>query len=210
MISASRFFVSDRLRKGPLVLRGSEFLFMVRVSRHQAGDKVTLFDGTGREAEPTIKHASRDAATLTVGKVITVPDGSGRCHAKRSPVSVTDRTGCGTGSDPDYSAEHRTYCNKIRYSIITASRQSGRSRLMEVESQMLWRQFVGSKLMGAGTTVAHPGGASLSEALAESIDAVTTAAPRGKSKQQTPTVVAVAGPDAGLTVEEISAVVTHV
>ena len=73
---------------------------------------------------------------------------------------------------------------------------------------MSWSQFAGSKLMGAGTVVAHPGGAPLSEALPQSVSAVTSASARGNGERTSP-MVAVAGPDAGLTVEEISAAVTH-
>jgi 16S rRNA U1498 N3-methylase RsmE len=50
MSRASRFFIPAKLKKGPLTLQGSEFHFMVRVSRHQAGETVRLFDGTGRES----------------------------------------------------------------------------------------------------------------------------------------------------------------
>ena len=223
MISASRFFISDPLRKGPLVLQGSEFQVMVRVSRNQAGDIVTLFDGTGREAEATIKHVSRDAATLTVGKVTIVPEDPGpqlilavaMPSAARSVRLIEQAVELGVTqliplSTARTVAPARGFSlEKVQDSIVTASRQSGRSRLTTVEPQMSWSQFISSKLMGAGTIVAHPGGAPLSEALAQSVDAVMTAAPPGESKQQTPTVVAVAGPDAGFTVEEIIAVVTH-
>ena len=222
MISASRFFISDPLRKGPLVLQGSEFHFMVRVSRHQAGDIVSLFDGTGQEAEATVKHVSRDAATLAVGKVVTVPEGPGpqlilavaMPSAARSVRLIEQAVELGVTrliplSTARTVAPARGFSvEKVRDSIVTASRLSGRSRLMEIESQMSWSQFAGSKLMGAGTVVAHPGGAPLSEALPQSVSAVTSASARGNGERTSP-MVAVAGPDAGLTVEEISAAVTH-
>jgi 16S rRNA U1498 N3-methylase RsmE len=47
MNRASIFFISAKLKKGPLTLQGAEFHFMVRVSQHQTGETVTLFDGTG-------------------------------------------------------------------------------------------------------------------------------------------------------------------
>lgn len=222
MNRASIFFISAKLKKGPLTLQGSEFHFMVRVSRHQTGETVTLFDGTGREAEAEIKHVSRDAARLLVGKVVTVPESPGpqlvlavsMPSAARAVRLIEQAVELGvTRLIPLHTA--RTVppargfsLEKIQDSIVSASRLSGRSRLMEVDSQMSWSQLLTSKLMGPGTIVAHPGGASLNEALPQAVNAAASAGSPGNGKRILP-VVAVAGPHAGLTIDEIIAAVTH-
>ena len=69
----SRFYVDDKLKSGKLSLDGAEFHHMVRVTRHQVGDTVRLFDGKGREADAEVTFISRHSATLKVGKVETLP-----------------------------------------------------------------------------------------------------------------------------------------
>jgi len=45
----ARFFLEEGLRPGPLSFSGAEFHHMVRVTRHQVGDSVCLFDGAGAQ-----------------------------------------------------------------------------------------------------------------------------------------------------------------
>jgi 16S rRNA (uracil1498-N3)-methyltransferase len=85
---------------------------------------------------------------------------------------------------------------KVQDSIVSASRLSGRSRLMKVDSQMSWSQFLTSKLMGPGTIVAHPGGAPLNEALPQAVNAAASAGSPDNGKRI-------------LTIDEIIAAVTH-
>jgi 16S rRNA U1498 N3-methylase RsmE len=61
MNRASIFFISAKLKKGPLTLQGAEFHFMVRVSQHQTGETVTLFDGTARDGKRKRKRKRKSS-----------------------------------------------------------------------------------------------------------------------------------------------------
>lgn len=218
MVVASRFFVSDRLKKGTMAFEGSEFHHMVRVTRHQVGDSVVLFDGAGREAEAKIEHISRHAATLKVGKVATLPEEPGPYlilavampKASRSQTLIEKAVELGVSKVIPLTTSRsvvdprRSKLDQLRNNIIAASKQCGRSRLMEVGDVVPWADFVASDLMGAGTAVAHPGGVPFNESLVSSIVAGS-----GRKKATTDTLVGVIGPEGGFTVEEVTQAVTR-
>jgi 16S rRNA (uracil1498-N3)-methyltransferase len=69
-----RFKVDPPLAPGPVVLHGEEARHLRVVLRAQAGDRVRLFDGEGREAEAEIAGIGRDEVTCRVaGAVRVVP-----------------------------------------------------------------------------------------------------------------------------------------
>jgi len=217
---ASRFFVTDRLKKGTLSFEGAEFHHMVRVTRHQVGDTVLLFDGVGREAPAEIEHISRHAATLKVGRVETLPVEPGLYlvlavampKATRAVTLVEKAVELGVSKIVPITTSRSVVdprpskLDQLRNNIIAASKQCGRSRLMEVGSVLTWSQFVSSNLLGSGTAVAHPGGVPFNEGLVRSILPVTKS---GNKKGDVDTLVAVVGPEGGFTVEEITQTVTR-
>lgn len=61
-----------RLRSGPLEIDGpNEHHYLFRVRRLATGDRVTLFDGEGREAPAIVEAVTATCATLAVGDVVT-------------------------------------------------------------------------------------------------------------------------------------------
>ena len=162
---ASRFFVTDRLKKGTMAFEGSEFHHMVRVTRHQVGDNVLLFDGAGREAEALIEHISRHAATLKVGKVETLPVEPGPYlvlavampKASRAVTLVEKAVELGVSKIIPITTSRSVVdprpskLDQLRNNIISASKQCGRSRLMEVGEVITWSQLVSSDLLGEKT-----------------------------------------------------------
>jgi len=218
---ASRFFVTDRLKKGTLSFEGAEFHHMVRVTRHQVGDTVLLFDGVGREAPAEIEHISRHAATLKVGKVETLPVEPGPYlvlavampKSTRAATLVEKAVELGVSKVIPITTSRSVVdrrpskLDQLRNNIIAASKQCGRSRLMEVGSVVTWSQFVSSDLLGPGTAVAHPGGVPFNEGLVQSM--LPTAKPAKKAGNVVDTLVAVVGPEGGFTVEEITQTVTR-
>lgn len=216
----ARFFVDDRLKAGTMAFEGAEFHHMVRVTRHQVGDTVRLFDGKGREANAKIEFVSRHAATLKVGKVETVPEETGpqlviaaaMPKASRSAWLVEKAVELGVKKiiplktarsvvDP-----RRSKLDTLQQNIISASKQSGRSRLMEIGDVTSWSDFLAKMDPANITTVAHPGGAPFSEGLVDEMIAEQSTA---KKKSGSPTVVVAIGPEGGFTVEEITQAATR-
>src|SRR5579871_4235578 len=64
-----RFFVNGPLQPGPLRLGGAEAHHLVHVLRVEAGQVVTLFDGSGFEAVGEITGEDRGEVELTVREI---------------------------------------------------------------------------------------------------------------------------------------------
>ncbi len=211
---SSRFFVEGRLKAGTMAFDGPEFHHMVRVTRHQVGDTVRLFDGAGKEADALIEFTSRHSATLKVGKVETVPEEEGphlilgvaMPKATRGTTLVEKAVELGVSKIvPIKTARsvvdpRRSKLDNFRQNVIAASKQCGRSRLMEVADTVEWSSFVSQYMADSPSLVAHPGGVPFKEGLIH--DLLET---KRRTKNKPDTLVVAIGPEGGFTVEEISA-----
>lgn len=219
----SRFLIENDLRSGTISCDGSEFHHMVRVTRHQVGDTVRLFDGTGREADAKLTFVSRHAATLDVSRIETMPEETGPRLTLAVPLPKASRAGWLV----EKAAELGVSCiiplktsrsvvdprtsrlDALRQSVIAASKQSGRSRLMTISSVVEWADFLKQQCSGKAVVVAHPGGAPFTPALiAESLADVAANA-KLKKANLSPEMLVVVGPEGGFSVEEISQAATH-
>ena len=219
----SRFHITELLKAGTFTLDTSEFHHMVRVTRHKVGDTVRMFDGSGREADAEITFLSRSAATLNVGKVEAMPEENGPQFILAVPIPKLARAGwivekavelgvsklIPIGTTRSVVDPRETKLDNLRASVISAMKQSGRSRAMEITPVMKWSDFVSSVVAQHATVVAHPGGVPFTSAFI--CGALADAAKRSgltKSKDGSPTFLAVAGPEGGFTVEEVTQAVT--
>ncbi|MHC4880621.1 MAG: RsmE family RNA methyltransferase [Planctomycetota bacterium] len=211
---SSRFFVEGRLKSGTMAFDGPEFHHMIRVTRHQVGDTVRLFDGAGKEADALIEFTSRHSATMKVGKVETVPEEEGphlilgvaMPKATRATTMVEKAVELGVAKIVPIRTSRgvvdprRSKLNNFRQNVIAASKQCGRSHLMEVTEPVEWSDFVSQYMADNPTLVAHPGGVPFKEGLI--IELLQTGK---RTKNKPDTMVVAIGPEGGFTVEEISA-----
>ena len=219
----SRFHIPEQLKSGTFTLDTSEFHHMVRVTRHKVGDTVRMFDGSGREADAEITFLSKSAATLKVGQVETIPEDDGAMLVLAVPIPKLARAGWIVEKAVELGVSklipiattrsvvdpRETKLDNLRASVISAMKQSGRSRAMEITPVMKWADFVKSEIPQYATVVAHPGGvpfttAFIHSALAEAVDRTGLT----KSKDGNPRLLAVAGPEGGFTVEEVTQAIT--
>ncbi len=217
----SRFFVEGRLKSGTMAFEGAEFHHMIRVTRHQVGDTVRLFDGAGKEADALIEFTSRHSATMKVGKVETIPEEEGpqlilavaMPKATRATTLVEKAVELGVAKIvPIRTARgvvdpRRSKLDNFRQNVIAASKQCGRSRLMEVTDTLDWSDFISKYVANETTVLAHPGGVPFKEGLINEL--VSSSAGRGRKKSGASTVVVAIGPEGGFTVEEISQAATR-
>ena len=216
----SRFFVEGRLKAGTMAFEGPEFHHMIRVTRHQVGDTVRLFNGEGKEADALIEFTSRHSATMKVGKVETVPEEEGphlilavaMPKATRGTTLVEKAVELGVSKIvPIRTARgvvdpRRSKLDNFRQNVIAASKQCDRSRLMEVTDTIDWADFLTQYVAKHPTLVAHPGGVPFKEGLIKEL--VGSSGGRGK-KAAGDTIVVAIGPEGGFTVEEISQAATR-
>lgn len=217
----SRFFVDAKLKSGTMAFEGAEFHHMIRVTRHQVGDTVRLFDGAGKEADALIEFTSRHSATMKVGKIETIPEEEGpklilavaMPKATRGTTLVEKAVELGVSKIvPIRTARgivdpRRSKLDNFRQNVIAASKQCGRSRLMEVTDTLDWADFVSQYVAREQTLLAHPGGVPFKEGLVSEL--VGSNGGRGKKKNASPTIVVAIGPEGGFTVEEISQAATR-
>lgn len=189
---------------------------MIRVTRHQVGDTVRLFDGAGKEADALIEFTSRHSATMKVGKVETIPAEEGpqlilgvaMPKATRGTTLVEKAVELGVSKIvPIRTARgvvdpRRSKLDNFRQNVIAASKQCGRSRLMEVTDPVDWSDFVKSYVAENTSLIAHPGGVPFKEGLINEV--LGGKGKRTKKKADSQTVVVAIGPEGGFTVEEIS------
>jgi 16S rRNA (uracil1498-N3)-methyltransferase len=217
----SRFFFEGRLKSGTMALEGAEFHHMIRVTRHQVGDTVRLFDGAGKEADALIEFTSRHSATMKVGKIETIPEDEGprlvlavaMPKAARGTTLVEKAVELGVSQVvPIRTARgivepRQSKLDNFRQNVIAASKQCGRGRLMEVTDTLGWSDFVSRYVAQETTVLAHPGGIPFKEGLVHEL--IGASGGSGRKESSSPTIVVAIGPEGGFTVDEISQAATR-
>ena len=97
---ADRFYTPDPLGPGEYVLAGPEAHHLAAVRRIAAGDRVTLFNGDGRDYPAVVVAADRKRTTLSV--LAPVP------AARELPVPLEVAAALPKGDRGDYLVEKLT------------------------------------------------------------------------------------------------------
>ncbi len=217
MAGLARFFVETKIKSGAFTLEGAEFHHMVRVTRHNTGDTVRLFDGNGHEADAEIQAVTRTSALMKVGKVEVIPVSAGPQLILAVPIPKFTRAGWLVEKAVELNVSklvpltttrsvvdpRDSRIETFRNSIISASKQCGRAYLMEISQPVKLDDLLKSRFEGQLAVVAHPGGMPLSETLIRSLlkEAPEHRSPKGKGADS---IFVVIGPEGGLTVEEVA------
>lgn len=218
----SRFFVENDFRSGTVSFSGPEFHHMIRVTRHQVGDTVRLFDGTGKEADAELTFVTRHAATLDVSRIETVPAETGPKLSIAIPLPKASRAGWLIEKAVELGINNiipiktarsvvdprSSKLDTLRQNIIAASKQCGRSRLMTISPVVEWADLLKKQCANKSVVVAHPGGASFTSCLVNESLAEAASAAKTKKAKDNPEMMAVIGPEGGFTVEEVTQAVS--
>jgi 16S rRNA (uracil1498-N3)-methyltransferase len=203
---SDRFYINGPLGPGDVVLEGPEAHHLV-VSRFRPGDRVSLFNGDGREYTAEIMTVERRRVTLRVTAVAAPPrelpfslvvaaplpkgDRAQFLVEKLTELGVTTLLPLSTRRSVVHPRE--TKLEKLQRHVIEASKQCGRNVLMQVEALTDWETYCVRVDLAATRIVAHP------------------QEPRGTEHADTmaalpaaPICLAV-GPEGGFTNEEIGA-----
>lgn len=218
---ASQFYVADKLKAGVITFEGSEYHHLARVLRHQVGDKVRLFDGTGKLADAEITFISRTAATLKVDKPYMAPPETGPTLTVAVALPRLQRAGwliekcveLGVTKFVPLATEHvvvhprESKLDNLRELIIQACKQCGRARVMEICEVTTWKDFVANEFSKQPVVVAHPGGMPFNETLISNLlsSAKTTDASKGTASG----LIIAIGPEGGFSVEEVTKAMTN-
>src|SRR5262245_982623 len=196
-----RFFVNGPLASGQLRLEGAQAHHLLHVLRIGVGQIVDLFDGSGFEAAGELTGAANGVAELTVRELRAASTETAVSLVLAAAVPKGDRFGWLIEKATELGVQRFVplitersivtpgtgKLDKMRRTIVEASKQCGRSRLMELESPVPWGEFVTREFAIAGGWVAHPNG--------ESVEKIASS--------EAGSLVAAVGPEGGFTDAEL-------
>jgi 16S rRNA (uracil1498-N3)-methyltransferase len=202
---SDRYFVEQPVTGDRALLVGPEAHHLIHVMRAQPGDRVVLFDGSGAELDAVVRKLARSEVELAVlgrrevdrelpGEVtlgVALPKGERQKWLVEKAVELGLRRLVPLQTARGVAQPNPQTLDRLRRTVIEASKQCGRTRLMEVALPQTWPQFIAQSSGVPCRLLAHP------HAPASQAAAPTAAGSRDVAW------LAV-GPEGGLTDEEVT------
>lgn len=172
---SERFFVETPISTDRATLAGAEAHHLAHVMRAEAGTEVTLLDGSGVEFTARVTKVGRSAVelavlerheidrelpfVLTLGVALPKGDRQRWLVEKATELGVSRLVPLATRRGVAQPVEQAR--QRLRRSVIEASKQCGRNRLLEIASPQELADYVVASPAGGTKWLAHPGGAQL-------------------------------------------------
>jgi 16S rRNA (uracil1498-N3)-methyltransferase len=207
-----RYFTQPPINSDHATLDGAEAHHLIHVMRAKAGTRVTLFDGSGAEFAAQVEKVGRSDVQLAilarqevdrelpleVVLGVSLPKGDRQKWLVEKAVELgVDRIvpliTARSVAQPVQQALER-----LQRSVIEASKQCGRNRLMTLADPAEWNEFVAAAPASARRLLAHPGKTS-------PLAPVSVELPKG----QRPAVFLAIGPEGGFTADEVALAASH-
>ena len=208
---ADRYFVDSPVHGRLVRLTGQEAQHLARVKRAVPGTQIVLFDGGGAEFPARVEKLGRHEVLLSI---------ESRCDVDRElPVELTLAVALPKGDRQKWLIEKAVELGvrrivplrtarsiaqpveqalaRLRRTVIEASKQCGRNRLMEITEPVDWGRFAVSASCAGCRLLAHydPGGTA-------AVDLGSLF--RSRRMDCSAEVVAAVGPEGGFAPDEVS------
>ena len=197
-----RFYVPQGFDSDLVELTGDEASHMLRVLRLTVGDRVSLFDGCGGEAEAEITGTQKRSARLRIRRVFPLSPTPQPSITLVTAVPKADRfrwlvekaTELGVQRLIPVRTEHSVVhprdgkIDKMRAASIAACKQCGRSDLLSIDELQDWTDVL-RRLSTWPKLIAHPEGTSFGDLLPQ-------------VREESKLMVAI-GPEGGFSSDEI-------
>jgi 16S rRNA (uracil1498-N3)-methyltransferase len=193
---AERFYTPDSLTEGEYVLTGPEAHHLSTVRRFAPGDRVTLFNGNGLEYPAELISLGKKSAVLNLSTPIAMN--------REVPFPLVVASAIPKADRGDFLIEKLTELGVTRFvplittrsvvipkenarekyerTVIEASKQCGRNRLMAVDPPQKWDVLVSRTDIPSSRIVLHTGPAL--PALVPASGAVVAIGPEGGFTEQ--------------------------
>ncbi|MCA9078416.1 MAG: 16S rRNA (uracil(1498)-N(3))-methyltransferase [Planctomycetaceae bacterium] len=197
-----RFYVPQSFDADLIELTGEEAAHMLRVLRLTVGDRVSLFDGFGGEAEAEITGTQKRSARLRIRQVLPQSPSPQPAITLVTAVPKVDRfrwlvekaTELGVQRLIPVRTEHSVVhpgdgkLEKMRAASIAACKQCGRNDLLSIDDLQDWTEVL-RRLSTWPKLIAHPDGTPFGDLLPQ-------------IRKESKLMIAI-GPEGGLSGDEI-------
>jgi len=218
----ARYFSHLAIARDQVRLDGPEAHHLLHVMRAEIGAKVVLFDGTGREFLAEVVQVGRSEVQLavlaqqnvdrelptelTIGIALPKGDRQKWLVEKLVELGVTRLVPLVT--DRSVARPLPSVLERLQRTVIEASKQCGRNRLMEVAGSQLWPALVQSASGVEHRWLAHPArGKTTNNACprlsTESSTRILPVLRRDRLEACATPIVLAIGPEGGFTDEEV-------
>jgi 16S rRNA (uracil1498-N3)-methyltransferase len=172
---SDRYYSSKPIAGDRAVLAGPEAHHFLHVMRGKPGDQITLFDGTGVEYLAQALRCTRSEVELTVlarqsidrelgfplTLAVALPKGERQKWLVEKAVElgvtrIVPLQAARAVAQPTAGA-----LDRLRRTVIEASKQCGRNRLLEISEAQSLHTLIGNAPARAVRWMAHPSGASI-------------------------------------------------
>lgn len=169
---ADRFYCPDPPKEGRITLRDDEARHLARVRRVAVGESVELFDGAGTVHRAIVGRIDKSLVDLDIIESASFD--------RSTPIGLTLAIAAPKGDRLDWLVEKATEIGvsrlaliatersvvdpgqaklkRLRRTIVEASKQCGRNRLMELSSDVKWADLIETTSAAETRLAAHPGG----------------------------------------------------
>jgi len=208
---SDRYFVRRCVDGDRAVLAGAEAHHLIHVMRATPGAQVVLFDGSGAEFTARIERIGRAevelailsrrvidrelAIDVTLG--VTLPKGERQKWLVEKAVELGVKRIVPLVTARSVAKPGRQAAARLRRTVVEASKQCGRNRLLEIAEPLLWTEFVAATGGFGCRLLAHPNPPEPDADAAPATDPLVEVAESAE-------LVLAAGPEGGFTSEEVA------
>lgn len=201
---SDRFFIESPIIGETALVTGNEAQHLAKVMRAQVGDSLTLFDGSGAEFLARVEKLGRHEVQVAILErheinrelprdvtlAVALPKGERQqwLIEKLTELGVTRVVPIVTKRGVAQPVDNALA--RLRRTVIEASKQCGRNRLLEIAPPQTWTDF--ATQCAAARYLAHP--------------AIAVAVTQPADQQA---VVLAVGPEGGWTAEEVALAIAH-
>jgi 16S rRNA (uracil1498-N3)-methyltransferase len=168
---SERFFVDDPISGDRAALDGPEAHHLIHVMRAKPGSQVILFDGSGAEFLAEVRTLGRSDVELAVLErrevdrelPLSLVVGVALPKGDRQKWLIEKLTEAGVGrlvplrTARSVAQPVAEALERLGRSVVEASKQCGRNRLMQLSEPQNWPDFLASPSADSCRLLAHPG-----------------------------------------------------
>jgi 16S rRNA (uracil1498-N3)-methyltransferase len=175
---ADRYFLDSPPLNDQAVVSGSEAHHLIHVMRVRPGHEIVLFDGSGTEFQARVEKATRSEvhcqllsreevnreSDVAIVLGVALPKGDRQHWLIEKAVELGVARLVPLETERGVAQPVEKALVRLRRSVIEASKQCGRNRLMEIAEPQPWPHYVENDFLGQ-RWIAHPGGARVANML---------------------------------------------